>query len=49
MNLSMLFPIADVAMGPMIATMILIPVLVVAVVIIAAVLLVKAIRKRRGQ
>ena len=49
MNLSALFPLADVAMGPMIATMVLVPVLAVAVVIIAAALLVKAIRKRRGQ
>ena len=47
MNLSALLPLADVAMGPMVATMILVPVLVIAVVIIAAAILVKVIRKRR--
>ena len=47
MNLSALLPFADVAMGPMVATMILVPVLVIAVVIIAAALLIRVIRKRR--
>ena len=47
MNLSMFFPLADVAMGPMVATMILVPVLVIAVVIVAAAILVRVLRKRR--
>ena len=49
MDLSVLFPLADVAMGPMIATMILVPVLVVAVVTVAAAILIKVLRKRRGK
>ena len=49
MNLSHFFPLADVAIRPMIAATILIPVLVVAVAVIAAVILIKAIRKHRGE
>lgn len=49
MNLCDSMPLADVAVGPTIATTILIPVLVVAVVVIAAVVLIKAIRKRRNK
>lgn len=48
MKLPLFLPLADVALGPTLATVILIPVLVVAVVVIAAVVLIKAIRKRRG-
>lgn len=49
MNLSDFFPLADVAIRPMITTVILIPVLVATVVVLAAVILIKAIRKRRNK